>query len=333
MSHVRNSGKQERDYFFDNAKFILITLVVISHAITPFIGTSGWNRTLYLLLFTFHMPLFLFISGFFAKKTVQNRELVKPIQKLLVPYIVIQTIYSFFYYDVLGWELEFSYFYPHWSLWFLVTLFTFYYLVHLFKFSPYFIIVAVLISIISGYVEIGSWFSLSRTLVFFPFFLAGYYVKREHLQFLYERWLKTVALIFIAVTTVVTYMYAFDIPYELLYGSMSYHKVGLTGWSAGLWRLGAYVISVAMSISFLALIPKEKTSFSHLAQNTLYVYLLHGFIFRYLRETNFYDEINTVFETILLLISSVIFTFILSSPIVKKVAAPILQPFSFLKKK
>lgn len=328
-----NVSKQERDYFFDNAKLILIVLVVISHAITPLIGTSDLNRTLYLLLFSFHMPLFLFISGYFAKKAVAKRELMKPIQKLLIPYLVMQIIYSFFYYDVYGWELEFSLFHPHWSLWFLLTLFTYYYLIHLFKFSPYFIIIAIAIGILSGYIEVGSCFSLSRTLVFFPFFLAGYYVKREHFQFLYHKGMKFTAVLFLVITTLVTYFFAFNIPYELLYGNTSYTALGLNGWSAGIWRIGAYVMSIAMSIAFLTLIPKDKTTFSHFAKNTLYVYLLHGFIFRYLRETNFYEGIDTVFETFLLILGSIIFAFILSSNTVKKVARPVLEPVAFLKRK
>ncbi|WP_240378042.1 acyltransferase family protein [Bacillus piscicola] len=328
---IQPEQPKQRDYFFDNAKFILIILVVFSHAITPLIGVSQLARTLYLLLFSFHMPLFLFASGYFAKKTVAKREMIKPIQKLFVPYLIVQIIYTFFYYDVYGRELDFSLLEPHWSLWFLLTLFSFYYLVHLFKFSPYFIIAALVIGVAIGYADITPVFSLARTAVFFPFFLAGYFLERRHLSFLSHPWMKPIATLVILITCVFLYMYAFDIPYELFYGSKSYKELGFDGISAGVYRLCAYVFTVIVSLAFLALVPAEKQSFSHYATQTLYVYLLHGFLFRYLRETSFYDGIDTVFEISLIAVGCIIYAFLLSTPVIKKITQPILEPFAYFK--
>ena len=55
----------KREYRFDNAKFILILLVVFGHILEHFQGryVPGIYRTVYL----FHMPMFIFISGYFAK--------------------------------------------------------------------------------------------------------------------------------------------------------------------------------------------------------------------------------------------------------------------------
>ncbi|MFB4165573.1 acyltransferase family protein [Alteribacillus sp. JSM 102045] len=329
-SHI--SGK--RDYFFDNVKFLLIALVVISHAITPLIEWHQFSRGLYLLLFSFHMPLFLFISGFFAKKAVQQREFIKPIQKLLVPYIIFQVIYTFFYYDVMGDDLKVPIFEPHWSLWFLLTLFSFYFLIHLFKFSPYMIIIATTLGIAIGFGEPTSLFSLSRTIVFFPFFLAGYFMKRHHFDFLFHARIKILGVAVFVVTFVVFYYYAYDIPYELFYGNESYQAMGFDNMAAGgVFRLLAYLVTIAVSIAFLAFVPQEKRPMSEYAKNTLYVYLLHGFIFRYLRDTEFYDGMDTVFEVGLLAIGCIIFTVILSSAIVKKVTQPLIEPFSYFSRK
>ncbi|MDQ0300332.1 fucose 4-O-acetylase-like acetyltransferase [Salibacterium salarium] len=318
-----------RDYFLDNAKFILIGLVVLTHALTPLTYDHQFSKALYLIMFTFHMPLFFFISGYFAKKAVKYKDWLKPIQRLLVPYLLFQFIYSFFYYDVYGRDLEFSFLEPHWSLWFLVTLFSFYYIIYLFKFSPYLIIVAVLLGVAVGFAEPGSFISLSRTAVFFPFFLTGYFIQRHHLDFIYYRGMKVAAAIIFLLTFAVFYLYAFDIPRNLFFGDEAYEIIGFETWEGSFYRLLAYVISVLLSICFLILIPKQKIAISKYAKNTMYVYLLHGFLFRYLRETDFYDGMDTVFEVLLLVIGSAAFTYFLSTSIVKKITKPVVEPFAF----
>ena len=56
-----------RDPFFDNAKFLLLVIVVFGHLLQPFIGEAGWVHDLYFTIYTFHMPAFILISGYFAK--------------------------------------------------------------------------------------------------------------------------------------------------------------------------------------------------------------------------------------------------------------------------
>ncbi|RSL29090.1 hypothetical protein D7Z54_33130 [Salibacterium salarium] len=322
-----------RDYFLDNAKFILIGLVVLTHALTPLTYDHQFSKALYLIMFTFHMPLFFFISGYFAKKAVKNKEWLKPIQRLLIPYLLIQAIYTFYYYDVYGRDLEFSFLEPHWSLWFLVTLFSFYYIIHLFKFSPYLLIVAALFGVGIGFaefIETSSFISLSRIAVFFPFFLAGYFTQRHHLDFIYYRGMKLAATAVFILTFAAFYIYAFEIPRHLFFGNETYEMIGFETWDGSLYRLLAYAISVLLSICFLILVPKQKMVISEYAKNTMYVYLLHGFLFRYLRETGFYDGMDTIFEVVLLVIGSAAFTYFLSTPMVKKVTQPVIEPFAFI---
>ena len=52
-----------REYKFDNLKILLILLVVLGHIIEPFYKLN----TLYLIIYAFHMPVFVYISGYFAK--------------------------------------------------------------------------------------------------------------------------------------------------------------------------------------------------------------------------------------------------------------------------
>ncbi|MFB5660455.1 acyltransferase family protein [Alteribacillus sp. HJP-4] len=319
-----------RDYFFDNAKFILIALVVVTHALTPLIGEHQFARAIYLFLFTFHMPLFFLISGYFAKSAVKKKVIWKPVQKLLLPYFIFQIIYAFYYVDVYGDPLEFRFLTPHWSLWFLVSLFSFYLLIHVFfKKSPYMIIVAVALGIGIGYTDWENFMSIGRTFTFFPFFLAGYFMERRHFSFVFQPLLKVICPLLMLAALVIFYIFAFDVPHEWFYGSDSYQSIGFEEEYAAWYRMLFYVLCIAMSIAFLAVVPQQKLSISTFARNTIYVYLLHGFLFRYLRETPFYESIDTVFEVILLIVWSFLFTFMLSTSIVEKMMKPVIDPFAF----
>ena len=62
--------KKQRDYLYDNYKAFLIFLVVIGHFIEPAYTNNEFLYTLKWFIFAFHMPAFIFISGYFFK--IQN---------------------------------------------------------------------------------------------------------------------------------------------------------------------------------------------------------------------------------------------------------------------
>ena len=69
------SGDQ-REYLFDNYKVLLILLVVIGHFIEP---SNDQNPFLYELkwgIVAFHMPAFIFISGYFSKRIPSLKKML-----------------------------------------------------------------------------------------------------------------------------------------------------------------------------------------------------------------------------------------------------------------
>ena len=60
---------KERDYLFDNYKAFLIVLVVVGHFIEVASDDNVMMETMKWIIFSFHMPAFVFISGYFSKKT------------------------------------------------------------------------------------------------------------------------------------------------------------------------------------------------------------------------------------------------------------------------
>ncbi len=79
-----------RDSYFDNAKFLLIFLVVFGHIIRSYIHDNDALLHIYKFIYTFHMPAFILISGYFAKGFNRHGYVKKIAWKLIVPYLIFQ---------------------------------------------------------------------------------------------------------------------------------------------------------------------------------------------------------------------------------------------------
>lgn len=175
----------ERDYYFDNAKCALMLLVVFGHFLRPYIDSVLWVHSLYIWIFFFHMPAFIFISGYFAKKFHEQGYLKKITKKLLLPYLIFQLLYSVYYYFLYQKDsIEFDLLTPQWSLWFLISLFSWNLLLWIFAKIPKHVslLLALLLGVGAGMIEAEKWLSISRTFTFFPFFLLGFFLQKRILN-------------------------------------------------------------------------------------------------------------------------------------------------------
>ena len=111
-----------RNAYFDNAKFVLIFLVVFGHMISPYRTDSSGMLSIYHFIFIFHMPVFILLAGYFSKN-FHKRILQKIFTKVALPYLAFQTIYTL-YYSVLYTDETYTlqYLVPRWAMWFLLSL-------------------------------------------------------------------------------------------------------------------------------------------------------------------------------------------------------------------
>lgn len=316
----------ERNAFFDNAKFIMIFLVVFGHMIQPFTANSAYIGNIYTWIYTFHMPIFIFLAGFFAKGSGNKSYIIRLAKKLIIPYIIFQVLYTGYYFIIgkQGWLTE-HLFYPHWSLWFLISLFCWHILLILYKkMKPaYAIPIAIGIGLFIGYFEqVGHLFSLSRTFVFFPYFLIGYYVSEKQVMRVKTKQWK-VASVIILVAAFIIISIAPTLPVGWLLQSKPYQLLGVH-LSGGIIRLGVYAISLIMGAAILAWIPQKRFAFTKLGERTLYVYLLHGFIVQLFRE---YDllQVTSVFDFFMVMVISLAIVLVLSTRPVMAVWQPIVE--------
>ncbi|WP_139367395.1 acyltransferase family protein [Metabacillus halosaccharovorans] len=313
--------------YFDNAKFFLIFLVVFGHIIRPFIDESDVMLTIYKFVYTFHMPAFILVSGYFAKGFNKKGYVSKIAKKLILPYLIFQGIYSVYYFaiekqgaSVLD-PLD-----PHWSLWFLVSLF--FWNVFLFGAtklsSKWSLTLAFAIGIAVGYFDIVSnYLSLSRTFVFFPLFLIGFYLKKEHFTFITKPNIRVIAVLLLTITFV-SYFYL-DFDYEWLFGSKPYSQFGDVSIFNAIIRMGFYTLTLITSLSFLALIPTRHAFFTEWGTRTFYVYLLHGFIIQFMRKGDTIEWLGDYQSIATLTLLAILLTTVLSTKTVKEIASPFIE--------
>ena len=61
---------------WDNLKFFMILCVVTGHFLGEMISGDYMGQTIYLFIYTFHMPVFIFLAGMFSKKSNSGSMLV-----------------------------------------------------------------------------------------------------------------------------------------------------------------------------------------------------------------------------------------------------------------
>ena len=144
---------------------------------------------------------------------------------------------------------------------------------------------AVALGVFVGYFdEINSYLSLSRTFVFFPFFLLGYYLKKEHFEKLRD--VKFQYISFAMLTLIFFVMYLLpDFDYKWLFGSKPYDALNHSHINGGIIRFAVYCVTLLATLSFLALVPRKKYFFTKWGTSSIYVYLLHGFFIKYFRNS------------------------------------------------
>lgn len=180
--------RMNRSIFIDISKAICIVLVVIGHFHPPF--SPEWYVAVIKIIYTFHMPLFMFASGYLYAMTFKNQEygnfLLKKVRRLVIPYFICSLIIiaikmsfqDFFYVprpmtylaflDIL-YKPKAGYF-----LWFVWALWWIFMLIPFFKTKLQRLLLLMIALIVHFYpLHITSYFCLMETQKMLIFFVSG----------------------------------------------------------------------------------------------------------------------------------------------------------------
>lgn len=296
--------KKERDYQIDNCKAILIFLVVLGHLFEH--NVTDKTHYMLLVMYTFHMPLFIFFSGYLAKYNPK-----KIIHNIVIPYLCVQ-LFAYIFYSIVDGECQFRILSGYQSLWYMISLFCWYLTIPFFEKSNHptrVLLISAIFGLLIGYDNsIGSQFSLSRTFVFFPFFISGFYCKK-YMLLDKIRSIKNAKLISIfLIIFIAAYFWIEKDLYKVVWfwEYKSYFDIDYTP----LIRVEHYLLGLIWLFIFISLVPRTKLYISKIGQNTISIYLLHCMIINVIAKFGLLN-LNS-HPTLTCLVFAILLTFILS---------------------
>lgn len=282
---LKAENKANRIYLFDNLKFLAIVLVVIGHAIN-FLTESDGNmleKSLFLTIYSIHMPIFIFISGLFLKPMDKSTKFPK--QKV-ISYILIGIVLRIMMSVLrlaLGQKMNYSLLDMYDSFtWFMWAIAVFITLMWIFREhnTKIIFLLSLLIGCMAGYDKfLGDKLALMRIAVFLPFFAAGYMIKPEQLaDFLSKKWIKVVSIFvvigFLALFFINTDIYQYLRP--IFTGRNSFKVLGDFSKFGFIVRLSCYAISTLFGLALMSLVPNKNLGIiSKTGTKTLQIYFWH----------------------------------------------------------
>lgn len=295
------AGARERIALFDNIKGLLIILVVAAHFMHPVHNDNEALSALFDITYLFHMPLFVFVSGLFAKSAYRDGHLN---WNRIISFTVLGFAYQTALLAINGVLIE----HPGRLLlftsapWYLIGMAWWYLATPLLaRLAPSTgVLVSVAIAFASGFFDLSNGLlAISRSLAFLPYFALGYYLKPAALEQLVKRrvlWLAVAGAAAIVSLRLVD-VHAYDWFFQMVYGDNPFASAGaVAGIPAGSPAAGAIAKLVTMgiaalfSLAVLRLIPHGASHLTTLGERTLQIYVLHRLIRAALTfRTPFYD--------------------------------------------
>ncbi|MGW0333935.1 acyltransferase family protein [Streptomyces sp. NPDC003011] len=274
---------RQRDAFFDNAKYLAIVLVAVGHSWEPVKGDSRTLEALYTVVYAFHMPAFIIISGFFSRSfDMRADRLRRLITGVVVPYVVFETAYSLFkYFAGHSPDREISLLDPWFLTWFLCALFVWRLTTPVWKLVRWPLPVALGIAMLATVSpEIGNDLDLQRVLQFLPYFVLGLCLKPEHFRLVRRRAMRILSVPVFAAALVVGWWAVPRMNTSWFYHRDAAQEMGAPWWTGPVMVLALFACSLLLTACFFSWVPGRNLWFTALGAGTLYGYLLHGFLIK-----------------------------------------------------
>ena len=186
--------ESKRNQTMDCAKGFLMMLVILGHVIVHY-DTDAYTNLAFRICYSFHMFLFMYISGWLIEHRENNfLWLWQRVQRLIVPFFLWSIIFQLYFIGTIGMQDIIRFFLSP-GLWYLLVLFLCDCLLTLCVFfnnkNPFlrnhsYIVAVILFMGIYVYIYMQSVSGIADTIkmlaIYFPFYYAGYYIARNGIQ-------------------------------------------------------------------------------------------------------------------------------------------------------
>lgn len=170
MNEETRIPAKERDSSLDTLKCILIFFVVFGHVLEE-VSVTGFLGTVRAMIYCFHMPVFVFLSGYFSKSAKHMATGV--IKGCLIPFFLYNTVFCL----LVG---KYDFLTPQYLYWYLLSLCFWRISAVAFSRIKYILPLSIVIALYAGTINDADRFlGIQRTLSFFPFFWAGVMVRPD----------------------------------------------------------------------------------------------------------------------------------------------------------
>ena len=294
---------KKRIYTLDNLKAVLIFLVVLGHLLISFThATCNSAKYISSFIYSFHMPLFIIISGYFSKKTITKENILK----LLLIFIIMNLSFSFYDYFVTG---SFELFNLKYASWYILLILIYRLLLStkliqkLLKERPKeLVLLSLFIAIFIPIIKTDLF--ILRIFENFIYFIIGYLISNKKLFNLNinKTYLIGTTIFFILIDLYISIMYHNSINFFLGYSYILKQDM-----------LAKSILILSNITLFVLLkniiINKEIPVITNIGKNSLYIYMLHRIPTLLLSELFIVDRkliiiLDIVFAVIICLILS-----------------------------
>ncbi|GGV63675.1 membrane protein [Streptomyces longisporoflavus] len=331
MRDVQDTQRPQdpRDPFFDNAKFLLIVLVALGHSWEQIVNGTHTLQAVHTLVYAFHMPAFILLCGYFSQRFTGRPDQVRRlIEGVLIPYLLFETAYSATNSAVRGEPFTLTPTEPTYLCWFLVALFLWRLSTPLWRAIRHPVPIAVLISLAAGLTTMGYDLALPRVLMFLPWFVLGLNLRPEHFALLRRRAARRCGVAALACAGIAAYLLIPAPDEHWLSMDAGYTDLDVTWPQYLAVRICLFALSAVLVAAFFACVPRRRTAFTALGAATMYPYLLHGLLIRAGEAAGLYPAVKDLGAAgqILLTLGVIAAVFLLSTPPVRKLLRPLVEP-------
>ncbi|MFJ3585055.1 acyltransferase family protein [Streptomyces sp. NPDC090127] len=320
-----------RDPYFDNAKYLAILLVVLGHVWPTVMEGSRATRGLYMFLYTFHMPVFILISGYLSR-SYRGRpdQLKRLLTGVAVPYVVFEVGYTLFTRWGTGSFRPFSLLHPTYLMWFLIALFIWRLTTPFWGVVRWPVATSLAIAGLASITPaIGGALDLTRVLQLLPYFVMGLCMKPEYFAFLRRRPVRIASAAVFAVALPLYYWLAPTLYLNWFYRSRSVQELGAEV-GRGLFLIAVlFLCTLVLTAAFLSLVPGTRRWFTVLGAGTICGYVLHGFLIRgatYLDLFEHYPWLGTPGGRVAVSVTALVAITLLCTPPVRRLLRWVTEP-------
>ena len=276
MKQKTDSQGVPYSYLVDNIKVLLIFLVVFNHIIAfQLVKVDVIVRYVWYAITIFHMPAFVFMSGYLSKKP---QDVLKNVKNLLIPYILGYSL-TWYAYVWLGRSMDYELLRPSGTvMWYVLALFIYRLTIEALGKVRFIVPLSIIFALWAGTrPEFTTYLSSSRIVVFFPFFVAGYLWKSDYTKVVRKfkgKWV-LIPISGLLLYAIPNFMMENNIPIDIFRGNHTYQLCGMDNITGMLIRLLMYLVSFVLVLTFLALIPDIKLPITFIGRNTMGIYFFH----------------------------------------------------------